>query len=121
MNRIFLLGNLTKDPETITANNMSVCKFGLAVSRRFQKDEADFCDIVAFKGLADTCQTHLHKGNKVAIIGELRSNAYTTQDGAHRTSYSVVAEEVQFLTPKSDGNATQTKLTPVNDDEKLPF
>ena len=132
MNRVFLIGNLTRDPESsVTPNGVALCKFGIAVSRRFSQDEADFFNIVAWRGTAENCQKFLQKGSKVAIVGSIQTRTYEAQDGTRRTAVDVVADEVQFLSPKN-GESSQSsyskesapsvnKLTPVDDDEQLPF
>ena len=131
MNKVFLIGNLTRDPEfSTTPNGVALCKFGIAVSRRFNQDETDFFNIVVWRGLAENCQKFLQKGSKVAIVGSIQTRTYEAQDGSRRTAVDIVADEVQFLSPKNgDGsqmssnnqNGQVNKLTPVDDDETLPF
>ena len=91
MNKVILVGNLTRDPELITTNNgISVCKFGLAVQRRFTNQngerEADFINIVAWRQNADFCYKYFKKGNKVALVGSLQTRSYDAQDGTKRTA-----------------------------------
>ena len=132
MNRVFLIGNLTRDPEfNTTPNGVALCKFSIAVSRRFSQDEADFFNIVTWRATAENCQKFLQKGNKVAIVGSIQTRTYEAQDGTKRTAVDVVADEVQFLTPKGESSQSSysakesskpvNKLTPVDDDEQLPF
>ena len=101
MNKIFLIGNLTRDPEhRVTTSGISVCTFSLAVNRRFSsqdgKREADFISIVAWRGLADTCIKFLRKGSQVAVCGSLQTRTYE-KDGVKRYVSEVVADEVEFL------------------------
>lgn len=131
MNKIFLIGNLTRDPETTTTPNTgaTVCKFGIAVNRRFAGSdgnrEVDFFNIVTWRQLADNCSKFLKKGLKVGIVGRLEVRNYEANDGSKRTAVEVVADEVEFLTPKggagdSVGGSGSGDMVPVSDDS-LPF
>ena len=136
MNKVILVGNLTRDPELITTNNgISVCKFGLAVQRRFTNQngerEADFINIVAWRQNADFCYKYFKKGNKVALVGSLQTRSYDAQDGTKRYVTEVIADDVELYTPKSENaNKPQTeasvkqevfqKFEPI-DDDNLPF
>lgn len=135
MNKIILIGNLTRDPEAgQTASSISYCRFSIAVNRRFGKDqnEVDYFNIVTWRGLADTCARLLSKGRKVCVSGSLQIRNYEAQDGSKRTSVEVTADEVEFLSsPNRDADGAPaapaaprrvediTELTPVSDD--LPF
>ena len=106
MNKIILIGNLTRDPELrSTAGGTSVCSFTIAVNRRFAPQggerEADYFRINAWRQLADTCARYLTKGRKVAVVGELQARTYEAKDGTTRMSLDVSADEVEFLSPKS--------------------
>lgn len=106
MNKIFIIGNLTRDPETrSTTSGVSVCSFTVAVSRRFASQggerQTDFFRVNAWRALADTCQKYLAKGRKVAVVGELQARTYEGNDGTTRMSLEVAADEVEFLTPRS--------------------
>jgi len=101
MNKVYLIGNLTRDPEhRATTTGISVCTFSLAVNRRFAsqdgKKEADFVPIVTWRGLADTCIKYLRKGSQVAVSGSLQTRTYE-KDGVKRYMTEVVADEVEFL------------------------
>lgn len=134
MNKCFLIGNLTRDPEhNTTANGISFCRFSIAVNRNYTSSngdrEADFINIVAWRGLADNCGKFLVKGSKVGICGSIQTRSYEDKDGNKRTSTEVVAEDVEFLSPRNDGAATgssKTSSKPVMeleqvDDSDLPF
>ena len=100
MNKVFILGNLAKDPElTTTKNGASVCRMKVAVNRKMQ-DATDFFNVVAWRVLAENCVKFLKKGNKVAVCGELQNGSYESQNGEKRYITEIVAEEVQFLTEK---------------------
>ena len=102
MNKVILIGNLTRDPELITTNNgISLCRFSLAVQRRFASQdgerEADFINIVVWRAQADNCYKYLKKGSKCGVVGSLQTRSYDATDGTKRYSTEVVAEEVEFL------------------------
>jgi len=138
MNKVILIGNLTKDPElTTTTSGISVCRFSLAVSRRFTNSEGeretDFINVVVWRNLADNCHKFLRKGSKAAVVGNIQTRSYDAQDGSKRYVTEVVAEEVEFVGARvnegegapSDDDASgaeggATKLTPIQDDQ-LPF
>lgn len=110
MNKVFLIGNLTKDPEVkTTTGGTSVCTFRIAVSRRFKNQQgervSDFFDIVVWRQLADLCGQYLAKGRKVAVIGELQTRSYDAKDGTKRYITEVVADEVEFLTPRGEASS----------------
>ena len=106
MNKITLIGNLTRDPEVrSTTSGVTVCTFTIAVNRRFANQsgerQTDFFRINAWRQLGDTCARYLSKGRKVAVIGELQARTYEASDGTTRMSLDVSADEVEFLTPKA--------------------
>ncbi len=109
LNRIILIGRLTRDPELrfTPANGVPVTNFTLAVDRPFlnQKGEreADFIRIVTWRKLAETCANNLGKGRLVAVDGRLQIRSYEGQDGQRRYMTEVVADTVRFLDrPKTD-------------------
>lgn len=115
MNKIILIGNLTRDPETrTTTSGVSVCSFTIAVNRRFNSQsgekQTDFFRISAWRQLGDNCQKYLAKGRKVAVVGELTARTYEGNDGTTRMSLEVTADEVEFLTPRGQ-----------QDDALLPY
>ena len=106
MNKITLIGNLTHDPEVrSTPNGVTVCTFTIAVNRRFAQQGGekvtDYFRINAWRQLGENCAKYLAKGRKVAVIGELQARTYEGKDGATRMSLDVSADEVEFLTPRS--------------------
>lgn len=110
MNKIFLIGNLTKDPElSETSSGISVCKFSIAVNRRFSsqngEQQTDFFNVTAWRGLAENVAKCCRKGNKVAIVGSIQIRNVEDNSGQHRTYIDVVADDVEFLTPKSSGDS----------------
>lgn len=138
MNRVFLIGNLTKDPElTTTSNDLVNCKFSVAVTRRYNSSngtkDTDFFTIVCWRGLAENCGKYLRKGSKVGISGSIQNKNYETSDGIKRYSTEIVADEVQFLSTRSDADdineLPETSVKPsvkvselkAADDDDLPF
>ena len=111
MNRIFLIGNLCRDPELkSTQNGVPVCTFTVAVNRRKQgaeagQPEADFFRVTTWRQQAENCSRYLAKGRKVGVTGTLTMQAYTGNDGMQRNSLEVQADEVEFLTPRSEQGA----------------
>ena len=132
MNKCILVGKLARDPElTTTSNGVAVCRFSIAVSRRYANSdgerETDFLNIVVWRNLGENCHKFLKKGSKVGIVGNIQSRSYDATDGTKRYVTEIVAEEVEFLSTKSqDGDAPKTsneqvaKLQPI-DDDGLPF
>ena len=109
MNKVFLIGNLTRDPEMrTTQSGVNLCSFTIAVNRRRSNNaeagqpEADFFRITAWRQLGDICGRYLAKGRKVAVTGTVSASAYVGQDGQARASLEVQADDVEFLTPRSE-------------------
>jgi len=135
MNKVILVGNLTKDPElSETPSGVAVCKFSLAVSRDYTNAEGnrdtDFFNITVWRGRAENCGKYLKKGNKVAIVGSLQTRSYEDKDGIKRNVTDIIASEVEFLTPKQQANQDEESVVSVTrqrpqleeiDDNKLPF
>ena len=136
MNKVVLIGNLTKDPELrVTNSGISVCSFSIAVSRKFANQdgerETDFFNIVAWRERADTCNKFLRKGNKVCVAGSIQTRTYEAADGSKRQAVEIVMEDFEFLTPKNSNEGDEGRnyqdrkeevstLEPI-DDDSLPF
>ncbi len=110
MNKVFLIGNLTRDPEMVsTSSGKWACKFSLAVNRAFANAngdrECDFFDIVVWGNLAENCGKYLEKGKKAGIIGRLQTRTYQTERGENRKVTEIVADEVEFLSPRDQAAA----------------
>ena len=131
MNKLTIIGNLTRDPELrTTSTGISVCSFSVAVNRRktSQNPGADFFKVSAWRQLGENCNKWLIKGRKVCVVGPVSVSTYTGQDGKTYANMEVTAEDVEFLssageepkapvTPKADA---QAGFTAVETDE-LPF
>ncbi|MCH5154066.1 MAG: single-stranded DNA-binding protein [Clostridiales bacterium] len=108
MNKIILIGNLTRDPDAGNAQNGgNFTRFNVAVNRPFTNAAgerlADYFDVICWNKLAERCAKYLFKGSKVGISGYVQRRQYEDRDGIKRTSFDVVADEVEFLTPRNNG------------------
>lgn len=123
MNKIILVGNLTKDPETrTTPNGKTVCNFDLAVNDR--QGNATYFRISAWEKQGENCQRYLSKGKKVMVTGPVSARAYTDRNGKANVSIEVTANEVEFLSPAN--NAAAPTPYPASDPmpvevEDIPF
>lgn len=125
MNNITLTGRMVKDPELkYTTNNTAVLTFTLAVSRN--KEETDWIPCVAWKTTAELIAKHIKKGDKLGINGRIQSRNWETQNGEKRTAIEIIANEVEFLTPKRE-EKPEPKPAPEPgyydglDDDNAPF
>jgi single-strand DNA-binding protein len=112
MNKIMLIGNLGRDPEmNVTSDGTPFTRFSLAVNRRTKtssgerKEETDWFNVVAWRQLAEVCNTYLQKGSKIYIEGRLTQRKYTDKNGVERTTVEVVASDVEFLSGKQQGGS----------------
>ena len=132
MNKLTIIGNLTKDPEIrTTTSNLTVCNFTVAVNRRSKNgnNESDFFRVSVWRQLGEVCAKYLSKGKKVCVIGPVSCSTYQGSDGTTRASMEIVADDIEFLSPRdagsSDAGASTAKgsvpgMTAVEVDE-LPF
>lgn len=140
MNKVILMGRLTRDPDIrYTQPNSAqeqtcIARYSLAVNRRFNRDgeqKADFISCVAFGHQAEFTEKYLHKGTKIAIVGRIQTGNYTNRDGQKVYTTDVVIEEQEFAESKAAAQTTQQNPTPVSEDgfmeipdgleEELPF
>lgn len=135
LNNVVLMGRLTKDPELRhTQNNIPVASFTIAVAREYKKDEADFINIVAWRGTAEFVSKWFTKGQLIAVRGKLQTRKYQDRDNFTRTATEVVANEVYFAGGgRSDVNIPIAPSAPIVaadepefeeitlDNEPLPF
>lgn len=138
MNKVILMGRLTRDPEVRYTQNTNtlVSSFSLAVNKRFvrqgEERQADFINVVAWSKLGEFCSKYFKKGQQVGVIGRIQTRSWDDQDGKKRYVTEVVAEEAYFADSKREGadsfeNAfgsnvaeAASEFTPVSDDD-LPF
>lgn len=147
MNKVILLGRLTKDPELrfTATNSTAFCNFTLAVNRKFAKQsdeqQADFIPVVAWGKTAEFCEKYFKKGQQVALTGRIQVRKWVDKEGGNRYSTEVVAEEVYFADSKRSGEtsgATHDEVSappnqypdltegsdgfkPTDNDDELPF
>ena len=110
MNKVILMGRLTRDPEVrYTANNNTlVCSFSLAVGRNFKREgqpDADFINIVAWDKTGEFCSKYFKKGQQVGVIGRIQTRNYDDKDGKKVYVTEVIAEEAYFADTRRDGEA----------------
>lgn len=108
LNRVMLIGNLTRDPESrYTPNQTLVCSFGLATNREWVNDagerqsSVEYHNLVVWSKLAEICKNLLHKGNKIYVEGRLQTRDWQTKDGQARRSTEIVVENMILLTSKN--------------------
>lgn len=106
MNKVILIGRLTKDPELrfTAGSGMAVSRFTVAVNRQFKKDETDFINCVAFGKTAETISQYLTKGRQIAVIGSIRTGSYDAQDGTKRYTTDVAVESFEFVGSNGQAN-----------------
>ena len=140
MNKLFIVGNLTRDPELrSTQSGIAVCTFNVAVNRRNRSaeatyPEADYFRVTAWRGLGENCAKFLQKGRKVCVVGTVSASTYNAKDGTVKATLEVTADDVEFLTPRNEANespvAAPTNSLPPSDvngfvqvdiDDELPF
>lgn len=136
MNKWVGIGRLTRDPElNFQANSgMAICRFRLAVTRPFKKDETDFINCIAFNKRAETIAQYLTKGRQLAVTGSIRTGSYDAKDGTKRYTTDIVVDSFEFIGSNKNDNQGSNSLnqdnfggmnfeedmTPV-DDGDMPF
>ncbi len=122
LNRVILIGRLTRDPELrYTPNGVAVTSFTLAIDRKFKnaqgERDTDFIPCVMYRQLAELCANYLAKGKLAAVEGRIQVRTYNDKEGQKRWVTEVIAEDVRFLSPKD--NRDESMGLPSN--EKSPF
>lgn len=142
LNRVYLLGNLTRDPELrYTPTGTAVTSFGFAVNRRYRqgeemREETCFVDVVVFGRQAETVSEYLSKGRQALVEGRLTWRTWEADDGTRRSKHEVVAQNVQFIGPRAPAETAQVEQTapapaeeapqesappPLDEDDDIPF
>lgn len=125
MNRLIIIGNCTKDPEMrTTQSGKTVCTFTVAVNRKKKVEgqpEADFFRVSAWDALGENCGKYLVKGKKVSVVGSVSVHAFTNNKGEAGASMEVIANEVEFLSPKSESVDKESGYTKVDPGEEFPY
>ena len=119
MNRVYIIGNLTRDNELKQAGQTQVLKNTLAVKREFKKDETDFINIVAFSKTAELIAKYTPKGSKLLIQGRLQIGSYE-KDGVKRSTADVIVENIEFIGGNKQNKESDFLGDPV-EQEPLPF
>ena len=107
MNKVILMGRLTRDPEirTSVATNTTTARLTLAVDRRFKKEgeqqTADFINCIAFGKTAESIERYLHQGTKIAVVGRIQTGSYTNKDGQKVYTTDVIVEDQEFAESKN--------------------
>ena len=140
MNKVFLIGNLTRDPElTETASGVPVCHFSIAVNRNYSSQDGvrqtDFFNCTAWRAMAETIARYTKKGKKVAVVGSIQMRNYEDNQGVKRTAVDIIAQDVEFLSPRDNedsfddvseaprqaGQKRKPMLQAMDDDSDIPF
>lgn len=129
MNKVILMGRLTRDPEiSSSTSGTTFARFSLAVDRKFSREgepDADFFNCSAFGKTAEFIERNIHKGTKILVSGRLQNNNYTNKEGQKIYDVRVVVEDVEFGESKKDTNNAQTQdeflSVPDGQDMELPF
>ena len=128
MNKVILMGRLTKDPEVrYGQDSMAIAKYTLAVDRRVRQGEqqtADFINIVAFGKSGEFAEKYLHKGTKIVLSGRIQTGSYTNKEGVKVYTTEVVAEDQEFAEKKDstqESKEGQFMNIPEGFEADLPF
>lgn len=138
MNKVFLIGNLTRDPDLSETNSgVKVCRFSIAVNRSYLSEEGeretDFFNVTAWRGTGETVAKYCSKGQKVAVVGSIQMRTYEDNQGVKRTAVDIIAQDVEFLGSKgheesSANNESENgergakpQLQAFDDDGDIPF
>lgn len=101
MNKLTIIGNLTRDPELrTTQSGVNVCDFTVAVNRKGKSDGVDYFRVTCWRGLADIASKYLSKGKKVAVVGQVGVSSYKDRNGEVKHSLDVTADDLELLSPR---------------------
>jgi len=117
MNKVVLIGHLTRDPELrTTSNDIPVASFTLAVNRRFKSQDsdqqADFIDCVAWRSTAEFIAKYFLKGSRIGVVGSIRTQSYEDKNGNRRKGTEVVVDEAEFVTSKAEKSGASAETPP---------
>ena len=126
MNSVNLIGRLSNSPEIRhTANNQVVCRFTLAVTRRFKNQagdyEANFINCVAFGKTAELIGNYVEKGQQLAVEGRIQTGSYTAQDGSKRYTFDVVVENITFINSRKSASERKESESTTTNEQTDPF
>ncbi len=126
MNKVILMGRLTRDPEvrySAGENSTAIGRFSIAVDRRFKRNgdaDADFFNCTAFGKQAEFVEKYLKKGTKVLLTGRIQNDTYTNRDGQKVTSVQIIAEEIEFAESKNAQGGSPRPAAPAAADSRAP-
>jgi len=119
MNKVILMGRLTRDPEIRYSggdSSMAIARFSIAVDRRFKRQgdsaDADFFNCTAFGRQAEFVEKYLHQGTKILLVGRIQNDNYTNREGQRVFSVQIIAEEIEFAESKNAQGGGQGGYTP---------
>lgn len=117
MNKVILIGRLTRDPELryTAGNNTAVCQFTIAVDRRFKSDNqpsADFIPVVAWRQTGEFVSKYFTKGSRIAVVGQIQTRSWDDNEGKKHYATEVIADEVEFCESRRQEGGYQQGLTP---------
>ena len=134
MNKLSIVGRLTRNPETRysqSATPLAITRFTVAVNRPYQKDkpqEADFFNCTSFGKRGEFIEKYGHKGRLVSVVGSMRQNKWEDEGGTKHTSWEVLVEEIEFLDKSNDAGAAEqgtaapgVNVPPYDEEDDLPF
>lgn len=140
MNKVFLIGNLTRDPElSETPSGVPMCRFSIAVNRNYSSQDSerqtDFFNCTAWRSMAETIARYTKKGKKVAVVGSIQLRNYEDNQGVKRTAVDVIVQDCEFLSPRDSGDSfddvadaprasaprKKPTLQAMDDDSDIPF
>lgn len=126
MNSVNLIGRLSNSPEIRhTTNNQVVCRFTLAVTRRFKNQagdyEADFINCVAFSKTAELIGNYVEKGQQLALEGRIQTGSYTAQDGSKKYTFDVVVENITFINSRKSASERKESESTTTNEQSDPF
>ena len=124
MNKVILMGNLTRDVEIRDYSNTTVARAGIAVNRPYKNKEVDFFNLVAFNKTAEFLSKYFAKGSKLLVEGRLQQSNYEDKDGNKKSSTEIVVEQIEFASAKKDsgkGSSGPNTNDRVSPDDDYPF
>ena len=121
MNKVVLIGRLTKDPELRFAagSGTAVSRFTVAINRQFKRDETDFINCVAFGKTAETISNYLTKGRQIALTGSIRTGSYDAQDGTKRYTTDVAVDSFEFVGSKDGASNSDYSAPSANNNDSF--
>lgn len=124
MNKVIMMGRLTRDPEVSSSTSgTTFARFSIAVDRKFKKEgdpDADFFNCTSFGKQAEFVERYLKKGTKVVVTGRLQNNNYTNKDGQKVYDIRIMCEEVEFAESKSSSESSNSGSADVTDFTNIP-